>query len=203
MPVQRTHFARSGHGTGAGQPHVELGGFEEAVRGVPQEPEQAEGTGERRTDGTFAPGASTVQSQGGRALKETTRLARKLGLLAADPDVKFAPYLKAAKDFRRTHTTALARNVGGGTCGPGPSSIVATAALQLAASRFLFDLAAKRPALKIFAEASRLADASRQSLLAAHSLCAMEAQSRPRENGLERLRREVLGGPKVFQTERR
>jgi hypothetical protein len=171
-------FVRAGHGTGAGQPHVEVPPVDELPRGVAQAPAEAPSRGERRENGTWAKGARTAQSAGGQSRRETTRLAAKMGLAAIADDALFAPYMRAASDFRKTHCTTLARTVGGGVCGPGPSSIVATGAWQLGASRFLFDLAAKKPSLKLFAEASRLADASRQSLLAAHSLCALEAQAR-------------------------
>jgi hypothetical protein len=59
--------------------------------------------------------------------------------------------------------------------------MVYSAALQLAASRYLSDRAAADGEPALFAQASRLADASRQNLLAAHELCAREAQARARE----------------------
>jgi len=172
----RTHFARNGHGTGSGQVHIE-NALKDLPKGV-QAPEQAEQRGERRQDGTFAPGASTAQALGGQSRRETTRLARRLGLSEIPDSPEFAPYRRAAADFRRAHCASIARTVGGGRCGPGPSSIVASAAIQLAMSRYLSDLAGTKPALKLFAQASRLANDSRQNLLAAHSLAALEAQSR-------------------------
>jgi len=105
-----------------------------------------------------------------------------LGLAELPADADFAPYRRAASSFRRFHVSQLARTVGGGFCGPGPSSIVATAAWQLASSRYLFDRAAASGDTDLFASASRLGDASRQSLLAAHELCAREALARPRSN---------------------
>jgi hypothetical protein len=51
---------------------------------------------------------------------------------------------------------------------------VASAALQLAASRFAFEV------LGDMQLGSRLANDSRQNLLAAHELCAREALSRPK-----------------------
>ncbi len=66
----------------------------------------------------------------------------------------------------------LARTVGGGVCGPAPASIIASAALQLAASRFAYEV------LGDVALGSKLSNDSRQNLLAAHELCAREAQSR-------------------------
>jgi hypothetical protein len=111
---------------------------------------------------------------GGRRRQGTTRLATRLGLedLASDP--AWAAYRRMAAAFRRAHCAAIARSVGGGVCGPAPSSIVASAALQLAASRYLFDRADPGS----FSAASQLADASRQNLLAAHELAAREALAR-------------------------
>jgi hypothetical protein len=99
--------------------------------------------------------------------------------LVADPN--FAPYKRAAADFRRAQVRSLARTVGGGHCGPGPASMVASAAWQLAASRFLFDAASGN--VDRLVVASRLANDSRQNLLAAHELCAREAQARPATPG--------------------
>lgn len=76
----------------------------------------------------------------------------------------------------------LAATVGGGEVGPGPASVVSTAALQLGASRYLHDLGAETGDAKLLLDASRLADASRQNLLAAHELTAKEALARPKQN---------------------
>jgi hypothetical protein len=167
---------RNGHGNGAGMPRIEVLPPDELPVGV-QASEQVASTDERRTDGTFAPGACTDQSKGGRSRAGTTRLARRLGLADVESDPEFAPYRRAAADFRRTHVTGLARSVGGGTCGPAPASIIASAAWQLAASRFLFDTA--HGDLAKLTAASKLANDSRQNLLAAHELAAREAQARP------------------------
>jgi hypothetical protein len=169
---------RTGHGTGAGQPRVEVLPADELPPGV-HALAQAESTSERTPDGRWTKGTRTAQSAGGKSRAGATRLARRLGLVTLPDDAAFAPYKRSASDFRRTHCTTLARTVGGGVCGPGPSSIVATAAWQLAASRFFFDLGAKSGDPKLLLEASRLGDASRQNLLAAHELCAREAQARP------------------------
>jgi hypothetical protein len=106
-----------------------------------------------------------------------TSLARRLALGASFVDPRFEPYAKAARAFRRAQVTALARSVGGGHCGPAPASIIASAALQLAASRFAFEV------LGDMTLGSRLANDSRQNLLAAHELCAREAQARPKPQG--------------------
>lgn len=159
---------------------VEVPPPDELSSGV-QAPPHVERTGERDELGRWQPGARTTQSKGGRARREETRLARRLGLTDLPEDAAFRPYKAAAASFRRFHVASLARSVGGGHCGPGPSSIVATAAWQLAVSRYLFDKAASSGKAADFALASRLANDSRQNLLAAHELCAREAHARPHD----------------------
>jgi hypothetical protein len=166
---------RNGHGRGAGVPRVEVMPANELPRGVPG-PAQAPSKSERTGDGRLTKGASRVPSMGGKSRAGSTRLARRMGLANVELDPAFVPYRKAAADFRRAQVTTLARTVGGGQCGPAPSSIVASAAWQLAASRFLFDTAAGDAAQ--LAAASKLANDSRQNLLAAHELCAKEGTAR-------------------------
>jgi len=74
----------------------------------------------------------------------------------------------------------LAATVGGGRIGPGPASVISTAALQMAASRWLSDRGAETGDAKLLLEAAKLGDSSRQNLLAAHELAAREASSRPK-----------------------
>lgn len=143
-----------------------------------QAPPQASARGERRANGTFAPGARTVQSSGGRATRGKTRLAAKLGLNQLPPDASFAEYRRAAVTFRRVQCAELARTVGGGVCGPAPSSIVASAALALSWSRYFSDIAAVTGDADMAARAVMFADKSRQMLLTGHDLCAREALSR-------------------------
>jgi hypothetical protein len=147
---------RTGHGTGAGVPRIEVLPADELPVGVPapHAPALAERTSERTADGRWAPGARTAQRSGGLATRGKTRLADRLGLSTLPSGCDFAPYRASAVSFRRAQTAQLARDVGGGLCGPAPSSLIATA--------------------------SRLGDASRQSLLAAHELCAREAAARPK-----------------------
>jgi hypothetical protein len=163
---------RTGHGNGAGVPRIEVLPADELPEGV-QAPPLVERTGERDEGGRFRPGAHTAQSAGGVSSREMTRLARRLTLGESLADPRFEPYARAARAFRRQHVTSLARDVGGGHCGPAPASIVASASLQLAGSRFAFEV------LGDMQLGSRLADASRQNLLAAHELCAREAHARP------------------------
>jgi hypothetical protein len=186
---------RSAHGRAAelsAAPRVEVLPPDELPTGV-QVLEQAASTSERTPGGTWTKGCRTDQSKGGRSRAGTTRLARRMGLAGVELDPAFAPYRRAAADFRRAQVTTLARTVGGGKCGPAPSSIIASAAWQLAASRFLFDTAAGDPD-KLTA-ASRLANDSRQNLLAAHELCAREAQARPKQANPALAAIEAAGAP--------
>jgi hypothetical protein len=105
-------------------------------------------------------------------------------LLSLGPELAdehpFRPYQRLAREWRDDHMRQLADRVGGGRIGAGVASIVSSAALQLGASRWLSDLGAMNGDVKMLLEASRLADASRQNLLAAHELAAREAGPRPR-----------------------
>lgn len=107
-----------------------------------------------------------------RALAEVPTLARRLGLreIAASD---FAPYLDDAAELAAHEQDRLAQTVGGGVCGTGPAIIVASAALQIAGSRFAF-------AQGDLITGSRLADAARANLISAQDLCAREAKARPR-----------------------
>lgn len=167
---------RAGHGKQRGSPRIEVLPVDELPVGVPG-PAREEKPTDRDPTGAFRPGNS-LAAEGGRARKGQTRLADRLGIAQLASGNAFAPYKKAAAAFRRMHCTLLARDAGGGQLGPAPSSLVATAALQLAWSRYLSDLAAESfdPAMAV--QASRLGDASRQSLLAAHELAVLEAKGR-------------------------
>jgi len=169
---------RNGHGAGAGSPRIEVLPPDELPNGV-QAPPQASARAERRPDGTFAPGTRTVQSAGGLATRGKSRLTARLGLTAPADGEAFAPYRRAAATFRRVQCAELAKSVGGGVCGPGPSSVVASAALALAWSRYFSDRAASTGDAEHAMRSARLGETSRQHLMAAHELCAREAQARP------------------------
>jgi hypothetical protein len=116
---------------------------------------------------------------GGKATAGKTRLASRLGLQRVPDEAAFAPYKRAATSFRKAQCAALAAQSGNGYCGPGPSSMVASAALQLAWSRYYSDKAATGGDPELAITASRLADASRNNLLAAWELCSRESKGRP------------------------
>lgn len=172
---------RTGHGTGAGQPRIEILPPDELPLGVQAEP-HAEAGDERRPNGTWQKGSTTAQRAGGLARKHQTALASQLGLAKLVDATDFGPYRRAADNFAKAQRSYLARTVGGGECGPAPSSMVASAALQLAASRYLSDRAAADGDPSLFVQASKLANDSRQNLAAAHEYCARTAKAAAKSN---------------------
>lgn len=187
--------ARRAHGAGADALLVvETLPADELPAGLPGDARAEEPT-DRGPGGRFAPGNS-IAAEGGRAKRGKVRLARKLGLTRLAEGEDFAPYRRAATTFRRVQCATLARTVGGGECGPAPSSIVATAALALAWSRYFSDLAAATGDPDAAMRALRFGDASRQALLTAHELCAREAQARAAaapHDAVADMRRRILG----------
>ena len=177
---------RTGHGNGAGIPRIEVMPADELPAGVPAET-RLESPRDRGAGGKFAAGNS-LASAGGRARGGHARLARRLRLGDSFKDPRFEPYARSANAFRQAQIASLAQTVGGGYCGPGPSSIIASAALQLAASRFAFEV------LGNIEIGSKLANDSRQNLLAAHEICAREAVARKASeqgNPLARLQEQI------------
>ena len=168
---------RTGHGTGAGQPRVEVLPPNELPAGMPGDARAASPT-DRGEAGRFARG-NTLARAGGLAKRGTSRLTSRLGLATLPEGDAFAPYRKSAASFRRVQCGELAKTVGGGVCGPGPSSVVASAALALAWSRYFSDQAAATGDVDLAMRSARLGETSRQHLLAAHELCAREAKARP------------------------
>jgi|SRR6188768_1244267 len=165
---------RARHGVsrarGAVGPAIEVLPIDELPRGIPA-PEQMPPAKRHRGRIFTSERAKEIGKLGGKAKHGQTRLSSECSIEPGSPEL--APYLKAATSFRRMHLRQLAQSVGGGTCGAGPASLIASAALQLAFSRHAFD----RGKAEL---GSRLADASRQNLLAAHELCAREAAARPK-----------------------
>lgn len=174
-------FIRAGHGAGAGSPRVELGPPDEASDALPAEDAPIAGVTRRQNGTVDSPeAAKALGSKGGRVKARRVRLARSLGLESFDADSEaFAPYRRSAQAFRRHHCKAIAA-AAGGHCGTGPSSMIASGALQLAASRYMFERASRTGDPADFKAASSLANDSRQNLLAAWELAIREAQARPK-----------------------
>ena len=182
MVLVPAHGARRDSGNGTHR--IEVAKVQALPAWVPEDPSAQPPPVRREADGRFADRESALiaAARGGRAKRGKTKLAAGLGLSKAElASPEFAPYKRAAAAYRKVQVRHLAQYVGGGVCGPGPASIVATAALQLAASRYAFEV------LGDMVAGSRLGDASRQNLLAAHELCAREAQIRRQQAANNRL----------------
>ena len=164
---------RTGHGNGAGAPRIEVLSAEELPIGMPG----SKPLGQAFPAPPYEVGSAAAREaarRGGNARKGTTALASGIGLAKHFSDPAFERYRNAAENFARLHVKRLAETVGGGDCGPGPASVVWSAGLQLAASRWAFEVKGD-PAL-----GSRLANDSRQNLLAAHELCVRKSRHRER-----------------------
>jgi len=133
----------------------------------------------------FAPG-NAFAKLGGAAKKDTNKLLNQCGI---PETVKFKHFKAIAQTFHRFHVQRLARDVGGGECGPAPALMVKFASFQAASAEYLYREAVKlletpgedsalNTVTGLFESSSKLQNASRQNLLAAHELCAKEAQSR-------------------------
>lgn len=185
---------RTAHGTGASAlVRVETAPADELPDGMPADADRVSRSADRER-GRFGPG-NRRSVLGGRAKRGKARLTSRLGLAELPEGNAFRPYKAAAATFRRVQCAELARTVGGGVCGPGPSSIVASASLALAWSRYLSDCAATEGDAELAVRAIRLGDSSRQALLTAHELCAREAAARPRApaDAQAELRARLLG----------
>jgi hypothetical protein len=99
---------------------------------------------------------------------------------AADPAYRSA--LRKADAWRRRRCSELARDHGG-ALSSGASALVASSALALAASRYVYGLAAAAGKLgaPLFAQAAALADKARQAELTAIDLASRESAARPKQ----------------------
>jgi|GEM_PF-1403981 hypothetical protein len=184
---------RSGHGAGAGVPRIEVLPADELPSGVLADASGAHALHvpdvARTPDGRLADGnaAAELGRRGGLARAAQRGKLRSLELLGLrlvpGADLSgLGDFLDDAEAFAEHEVQRLAMTVGGGLCGAGPASLVQTAALQLASSRYLWSLGSSDH-VKM---ASSLGNDSRQNLLAAHELCAREAKARPQGNATER-----------------
>lgn len=169
---------RTGHGAGKGRAHVETLPPDELPDGLPAPARPAP---DRTPAGTFraGPGTTELARLGAKAAHESRQLGQLLGLWDVPDDHPYKPYSRLAQEWRDAHMARLADTIGGGSVGPGPASIVSSSAIQMGASRWLADLGARTGDPKLMIEASRLADSSRQGLIAAHELCAKETKAKP------------------------
>jgi hypothetical protein len=175
---------RTGHGAGRGSPRVEVLPPDELPTPVAASRADDGGPLHRRQDGKIADSdtAKAMGKRGGEAKARRVRLVDSLGLATIASDSSFGPYRTAAEEFVKAHLSSLATQAGG-EVGTGPSTMVASAGLQLAASRWAFDRAAELGDPALMKLGSALANDSRQNLLAAYELATREAQAKPRRPG--------------------
>jgi len=194
---------RTAHGKASGSgPRIEVLPIDELPSGMPapaaQQPPPL--PGERPT--AFTPmqaGTERTRELARRGAaarwdkeRKRVKILECLGLVDTPTDIGFHPYLIQAEEFALKEVERLAAEVGAGHCPINAASLVQSAALQLASSRYLFACAAQDD--KKIALASKLADASRQNLLAAHELTVRTAQQRPSTgNATERALQDILG----------
>ena len=185
---------RKGHGNGAGVPRIETLPPDELPAGVAA-PVAAPGvTLPFRPDGKID-GSETARElgrRGGAAKAAKIRLIDSLGLARFAEPNDFQPYRDAAEEFVKCEMESLASQAGG-EVGPGPATMVASAALQLAAARFASDRGARDNDLSLFKMASQLSNDSRQNLMAAYEMAVREAQTRPKGTALDLLEGEITG----------
>ncbi|MGO9247459.1 MAG: hypothetical protein ACLP7W_02565 [Solirubrobacteraceae bacterium] len=124
----------------------------------------------------FGPG-NQFAKLGGLAKARKVRLIDSLGLAKIADDASFSPYRCAAEEFVSHHLAQLAMQAGG-QVGAAPSTMIASAALQLAASRWCFDRGAQTGDVGWKTSGSKFANDSRQNLLAAYELAVREAKAR-------------------------
>jgi hypothetical protein len=151
-------------------PRTRAGSRSNGVPAAHVAPEVVPSSEERRANGQFAPGASTLQSKGGKLARRRDILLKRLNLpdLTVD-DRKRAGELQKAllKDYTRLSGGELLTDV---------ALLVESAVLRCVASRIAF--AAGDATL-----GSRLADGSRSDILACRALCGNDSESRKRGGG--------------------
>ena len=176
MTLRRAHGNQARHG---GPSEVlETLPVEELPVGLPA-PARSVSPDDRGERGRFA-GGNSLASAGGKARAGTTRLADRLGLQTLPDDSAFAPYKRAAVSYRRATCAAIASTVGGGVCGPIPSSMVASAALALAWARYFSDTAAATNDVDLAMRATKQSESASALVRQAHEYAAKEATARGR-----------------------
>lgn len=166
---------RKGHGNGKGVPRIEVLPADELPAPLPVEPVQAP----RRENGQLIASEATTElaRRGGLAKANKKKLLQGMGLAHVMEDNKFNPYYKAAQAWLDA-TVQIYSAMCGGALGPGPSALLGNAAIALAMSRYLTDLAFTEQNELHARQATRYWDAMKQQKLAAYELGIREAKMR-------------------------
>lgn len=138
---------------------------------------------ERRSDGKLA-GSEAARALGRRGGAARHRRARLWDLAGVGASLvgRAASGWSAAESFADATGKEL-ESLTGASPSPVVRSLIGTAALQLMASRLLFAKAAEAEDGDGFVKASRMADASRQTLLVVHEIHAREVARRAEGGG--------------------
>lgn len=137
-------------------------------------------------------------TRGNAAAKGRKPAMASVGVRVDDTtDPAYRRALRQAAAYRRRRCSELTRDHGG-ELSAGVSGMVATAALALAASRWLYERAgsAGKGAPALLVQAAALADKARQAELTAIDLAQREARARPKRNPIEALRERMAEAAK-------
>jgi hypothetical protein len=167
-----TSFLRTAHGNGADALlRVETPPLDE----IPNANRTAQGLAVRAARGRpFEPGNAAAKGR-------KPKLARA-GVDAPQADPEWSRYETQGRRYTQRRCRELAVQHGG-TLGAGPSAMLASAGLALAASRWLYARAAVDGDADLFKKAASLADSARQQELTAVALAEREAAARAEDDG--------------------
>ena len=175
---------RSGHGTGAGTPRVEVLPPDE----LPPATSAGADRPQRSADGRFVRG-NTVARAGRLRPGEQ-------GLLGVDRSL---PEYRAFARWGRRYSSHRRRELAlahGGEISAGVGAIVESAALAMAASRFLSSRGAQTGDASMLAQAARLSETARQHELAAWELASREAKTRAKPGDAHSAMLEAFATPR-------
>ncbi len=173
---------RAGHGNGAGVPRIEVLPADELPQPRPIPPSTC---GAAPPDDGLTPEQRQAREwgrQGGLAKAARSRLLRSLGLVELAVGHLFHAYEAAGQAWVEKHLASLAADYDG-IVEEGPASIVITAGMQMAASRFLYDQGKLVGDAKLLGQASSLGNDHRQNVHAAMELQSREAARRASTSG--------------------
>ncbi len=154
MPSHKSH----------GRAYIEPPRHDELPDGVASPPVNA--GGEKRPDGTFAPGNTALAKLGGARSKGTTKLSHKI--VGAKLT---ATSVTRARTLRKVLTGEIAKSVGGGFCGVAASLLIKFAAQKTAAAEEAFERGD-------FELHRKLSESARMDILYAREHAAKEAAAR-------------------------
>lgn len=171
---------RAGHGRGRGVPRVEVLPPDELPPASPGDTVPSE----RDSGGRFRKGNTVARMAKVRPGPQATGLDT-----ASDA---FRPFLRWGRRYASHRRSELAK-AHGGTISAGVGALVESAALALAASRYLHTVGSQTGDPETLKRASTLGNDARQNELAAWELASREAAARPKGDDVDRVQRLLRG----------